>query len=129
MTDSSDQKRETGAAGERIGLVGVLVSHGFGGGWFSWNPGIEACLYDAEIIAAVERGASEEEITDMADRKWPDGYWGGADGLSVHWIAPGTLFRIDEYDGAESIVFPDDQTWQVAPAVSPNHQSDEDRRG
>ena len=34
----------------------------------------------------------------------------GVDGLSVVWVDSGTTFRIDEYDGAESIIDNSDLT-------------------
>ena len=41
-------------------------------------------------------------------------YWGGVDDLEIKWIPEGSLFRVDEYDGAERIVLQDDDDWMVA---------------
>lgn len=99
-------------------LVGVLVSGGYGAGWYSWNSNRPECLFDPEIVHIVEAYNDKEmpqnvitEITTMAERKWPDGYWGGADGLEVVWLPVGTKFQITEYDGAEGLDTIDDIRW------------------
>ena len=35
-------------------------------------------------------------------------FTGGRDGLYIKWVPEGTKFRIDEYDGAESIITDED---------------------
>jgi hypothetical protein len=91
------------------GKVAVLVSPGFGAGWFSWNKEIPACLFDPDIIAAIVDG-KRDEATRIAYAKWPGGSWGGIDGLEVQWLREGTRFIIDEYDGSEQIKTVDDLT-------------------
>lgn len=95
------------------GKVAVLVSHGYGAGWYSW-VGNTDCLFDPDIVQLVLDGAPTETILQRALEKWPDDYWGGVDGLTVHWIPEGTQFRIDEYDGAESIEYCSDAQWIIA---------------
>lgn len=101
--------------------VGVLVSSGYGAGWYSWNVRIEECLFEPEIVHIVEAYKGKElpqnivtEITTIAERKWPDGYWGGAESLEVVWLPVGTKFMIDEYDGAESLYTIDEIRWVEA---------------
>lgn len=96
------------------GQVAVLVSHGYGAGWSTWNPDCDGILFAPEIVDAVLAEASAEAIVEIANRLWPEGYFGGAGGLTVHWVKPGSLFKIDEYDGAESIEFRDADDWIVA---------------
>lgn len=98
--------------------VGVLVSYGYGAGWYSWNPSIKECLFDAEIVHIVEAYANKSmpsnvvnEIMSIAERKCPNGYWGGAEGLKVVWLPVGTKFQITEYDGAESLETINDIGW------------------
>ena len=86
------------------GKVAVLVSPGYGAGWYSWNTEIPECLFDPEIVQAVLAKAKEEELETLAKKKWPNGYWGGAGGLQVSWVSPGEKFRINEYDGYETLV-------------------------
>lgn len=89
----------------RNGKVAVLVSHGYGAGWYSWH-GKKELLYHPEIVKLVEENR-REEITEELCKKLlnTDDYICvlGADGLSIHWISQGTNFRIDEYAGAESL--------------------------
>jgi hypothetical protein len=96
------------------GQIAVLYSPCFGAGWFSWNTEIPECLYDAEVARAVQCG-DHAKAYQIAESKWPRGYWGGACDLRIEWMAPGTAFRIDEYDGRESIVYADHEEWQVVP--------------
>jgi hypothetical protein len=92
-------------------MVAVLYSPGFGAGWFSWNESIPACLFDPEIVDLVERGTNPEDIEALAQKKWPDGYWGGARDLAVEWLSEDALFRIEEYDGSERIITRETQGW------------------
>jgi len=47
-----------------------------------------------------------EELGNGASGKYAD--------LSIAELAAGTLYRIDEYDGMESVMTPDDYAWKVA---------------
>ena len=98
----------------RDGKVAILVSRGFGAGWSTWNGSHPECLTNPEIVAMVEAEALPEEIAAKADELWPDGYWGGADGLRIEWVAEGAQYRIEEYDGSESIDFNDASYWSIA---------------
>ena len=97
----------------RDGKVAVLVSAGYGAGWYSWNSDCPALLFDPALVEAVE-ARDRDRIIARANELYPDGYFGGADGLYVEWLKPGTLFRIDEYDGSESLVTQQDDSWVVA---------------
>jgi catechol 2,3-dioxygenase-like lactoylglutathione lyase family enzyme len=44
----------------------------------------------------------------------PEIYTGGMSDLKVEWIPEGTLFKIHEYDGSESIEYKEDDHWMVA---------------
>jgi hypothetical protein len=98
----------------REGHVAVLVSSGFGAGWYSWHS-IEALLFDPVVVEMVEQGRLEE-IEAYVNSQYPDEspYCGGVDGLGVHWVPVGARFRIDEYDGAESLVLESQEQWIVA---------------
>jgi len=97
----------------RDGKVAVLYSPGYGAGWFSWNTGHEGLLYDPEIVAAVEAD-DRAEAAAIAERKYPDCYAGGASDLAIRWVDEGQRFRIDEYDGSESVVLCDEDAWRTA---------------
>jgi hypothetical protein len=85
------------------GKVAVLYSPGWGAGWWTWNTDNTECLFDTEIVQMVIDGASHKEIEKIAKEKWPKGYWGGADDLTVEWLPIGQRFMIEEYDGNESL--------------------------
>lgn len=38
----------------------------------------------------------------------------GSTNLTIKWLEEGTLFRIDEYDGAESVVIRANVNWLIA---------------
>lgn len=109
----------------RDGKVAVLVSPGHGAGWFSWH-GVEALLFDPDIVRWVEEYQALEHKTPEADfdlytniefhckAKYPDIYIGGADSLEVMWLPIGTHFRIHEYDGYETVEVREEINWMVA---------------
>lgn len=88
------------------GDVAVLYSPGFGAGWSTWiTEYFEDVVFDRRLVELVLND-ERDKITDelMNSFGYPDVYTGGADALEVAWLKPGTHFRIDEYDGSESIV-------------------------
>jgi len=96
----------------RDGKVTVLVSPDYGAGWYSWHR-IEELLYDPSIVLWLE--AKElDKIEHYLALKYPNEYFGGLDDLTVEWIDQGTEFRIDEFDGAESIELKANTKWLVA---------------
>ena len=101
---------------ERDGMVAVLYSPGFGAGWSTWNEDhAEELLFDKELVLALENGGPVE-VEKIIEKRYPNNeiYTGGADDLKVRWLPKGTVFRIDEYDGNESIVYLGDDSWMVA---------------
>lgn len=102
----------------RDGKVAVLISIGYGAGWYSWH-GIEELLYDPHIVRILENPDEDEDsetIFNYCVEKYGDGsgYFGGVDGLEIVWIPEGKRFRIEEYDGAESVIFEESITWLTA---------------
>ena len=102
------------------GCVAVLVSHGYGAGWSTWEHD-ERMLFDPVLAEMLEDGRAVEgdaawlkKIEKVAKERYPDAYLGGLDGLTVHWVPEGSRFRIEEYYGAESIVFENEYRWSVA---------------
>lgn len=96
----------------RDGKVAVLVSPDYGAGWYSWHR-IEELLYDPSIVLWLE--AKElDKIEHYLALKYPNEYFGGLDDLTVEWIDQGSEFRIDEFDGAESIELKANTKWLVA---------------
>lgn len=117
--------------------IAVLVSGGFGAGWYSWNLENKDCLTNPKLIELVlEKEKLEDELgkinwslRDKSETKkkinlsikniedvstglyGKDFYSGGASGLYVEWIEEGYSFKIEEYDGNESILFRDSEDW------------------
>jgi hypothetical protein len=86
------------------GNVAILISPGFGAGWSTWTQGeqAEAMLFDSRLVDYVlQTGAEGLDV--YAESLGYTGYMGGAEGVVVQWLEPGTRFLIDEYDGSESI--------------------------
>jgi hypothetical protein len=94
--------------------VAVVVSAGHGAGWSSWGMPEEA-LFDPIIVDFVEADKINSiEFKEYIESEYPNSYLGGAYGLYVHWVPEGKEFRIDEYDGAESLVLKDNESWITA---------------
>lgn len=87
------------------GNVAILISHGFGAGWYTWHNK-EELLFHPKLIELVEKD-KRDEITEELCKKLLgiDDYICvlGAEGLKIHWLPIGTQFKIEEYDGAESL--------------------------
>lgn len=96
----------------RDGKVAVLYSPGYGCGWYA-SHNIEALLFDPSIVKWIEDN-ERDKVENYMTLKYPDVYTGGLDRLAIHWLRVGTLFRIDEYDGFESIVTRDEDEWVIA---------------
>lgn len=92
------------------GDVAVLVSRGFGSGWSTWGQNV----FEPRIVEAILEGKSDPEIVEIAREIYPDAYVGGIEGLEVQWVPIGTRFRIEEYDGAESLRREDKYEWETA---------------
>ncbi len=96
------------------GKVAVLYSPGFGAGWSTWaSEYAEELVYDPMIVDMVEANRFDELASYMSLR-YPEVYTGGMTDLTVAWLPVGTLFKINEYDGSESLEFKEDNDWLVA---------------
>lgn len=98
----------------RDGKVALLYSPGYGAGWYSWH-GIEELLYDPVVVSMLESNAEGDAILAYCHEKYgEDEYFGGIDDLTIEWVPIGREFRIDEYDGSESIEYKDEIAWHAA---------------
>ena len=96
----------------RDGKVAVLVSHGFGAGWYSWNKENQDLLFHPKLVEIVEQKRQRE-----IDDEWvkeniglDDVYCEGASSLKIYWLPIGTDFEILEYDGHENLMTVDNLT-------------------
>ena len=97
----------------RDGKVAVLYSPDYGAGWYTWNQENQDMIFDPTVVMFVEDGDLDKAEA-YATLKWPDAYLGGLRDLRVEWIPEGTAFKINEYDGNESIEIRDGGQWIVA---------------
>ena len=95
------------------GMVAVLYSPDYGSGWYTWNPNHPELLFDPAIVQLVEEDKFDELKTYIT-LKYPNIYEGGMWELKIAWIPEGAMFRVNEYDGDESIELKDDADWFTA---------------
>jgi len=95
------------------GHTAVLVSKGTGTGFATQQNATEAMIFDPALIDIILDNDIARAKT-YVERKYPDIDLAGVDGLSVHWIARGTLFTLNSVDGAEYITYFHETTWHEA---------------
>jgi len=95
------------------GKVAVLYSPGFGAGWSTWNQEVPEILFDPAIVVFVEKD-QWAELETYVTLKYPGLYKGGMKDLAVAWVPEGMLFKVNEYDGSESIELKDSDSWILA---------------
>lgn len=99
----------------RDGKVAVLVSPGFGAGWYSWNRDQgPQMLFDPTLVKLIEQDSKYDVLVSHCKEVYPTAYLGGLADLEIRWISKGAQFRIDEYDGSEAIETNHDVDWIVA---------------
>lgn len=101
----------------RDGLVAVLYSPGFGAGWSTWSTEhSQRIVFDPFIVDLMTKADEDwkQKVEAYCIVKYPDMYLGGLDDLVIEWVPVGTEFKIDEYDGNESIVYRNQVNWLVA---------------
>jgi hypothetical protein len=96
----------------RDGKVAVLYSADYGSGWYTWN-GSQALLYDPTLVELVLTGCSSSAIVEYCEREYAITLY-STPRLAVAWVQLGTRFRIEEYDGSETVMLESDYTWMTA---------------
>jgi hypothetical protein len=98
----------------RDGKVGVIYSPDYGAGWFSWNKESPEIMFDPNLINFLEND-EEDKLRAYMELKYPDVFVSeyGLD-LVVEWLPVGTEFKIEEYDGAESLILKEKEVWLIA---------------
>lgn len=81
--------------------VAVLYSPGYGAGWYTWNKDNEGLIFDKEIVQAVID--KDFKLADKIATEKYNAFTGGVHDLEIKWMAVGTQFKINEYDGSESL--------------------------
>lgn len=112
------QKEGTGAMDKVCidGKVAVLYSPGYGAGWSTWNSDIPELIFDPTLVQMILDRLDLQTVKDYCSTKWPDQdlYFGGLEDLCIYWVPEGERFRINEYDGNETVVLLNDEYWYTA---------------
>ena len=100
------------------GKVAVLYSPGFGAGWSTWNEAFaEFFLFDKGLVELALSGAKEDAVREYLESSLPYSdilYLGGWKNISVKYLPVGTVFRVNEYDGSESVIVFDENDYFTA---------------
>ena len=96
----------------RNDLVAVIISPNHGAGWYSWHD-VESLLYDPVIVSYLEV-EDYDSIEAYLTENYPNKYFPKSHELAVVWVPAGARFRIDEYDGSESLILERDEVWLTA---------------
>ena len=96
---------------KKDGKTAVLVSPGFGAGFSTWNK--PEMAVDFDLVEAFLSG-DKTRFAYILLEKYENAYDGGVEDLEVQWVDEGKKFRIDEYDGNESIEVFDEEVWFTA---------------
>lgn len=87
------------------GEVALLISHGYGAGWSTWNHKFPECLTDPEVVTMLILGSTPRDIEQFVEDKYGhEFYSGGADGLTIVWVPEGSKYFIIEQDGSETLL-------------------------
>ena len=104
------------------GKMAVLISPSYGAGWSTWN--FRELAYNKLVVDAFldhkEGRITNDEFEEHITSLYPNYhiYFGGFDdGLEIVWVPFGRRFYVTEYDGYESLVFPDELTITAGPRI------------
>jgi hypothetical protein len=102
------------------GKVAVCYSPGYGAGWSSWADDElkEALMFHPAIVNMILEGKEdlidEQWLVDNLGEEYENVYTGGLKNLTIEWIPQGSLVRINEYDGYESVEIYDTDNYFIA---------------
>jgi len=93
------------------GKVAVVYSPDFGGGWSTWHDVDPMDSRMAEAVISGDKAKMKKAFVEMSGESefLPD-----FEQLRVAWLPVGQEFRINEYDGHESIQLKEDIAWFTA---------------
>lgn len=98
--------------------VEVLVSSGFGAGWSTWNE--PELAYDKRVVDLFKKygpkitDEQEETIAEAIHAMGYDTpYMGGWKCIHIEVVPCALYWRIDEYDGAETLEIFDSRDWNM----------------
>ena len=96
---------------KKDGKTAVLVSPGFGAGFSTWNK--PEMAVDFDLVEAFLSG-DKTRFTYTLLEKYENAYDGGVEDLEIQWVDEGKKFRVEEYDGNESLEVFNEEVWFTA---------------
>lgn len=102
------------------GKVAVCYSPGFGAGWSSWADDElrETLMFHPAIVNMIledkEHLIDEQWLIKNLGEEYKNVYTGGVRDLLIEWVPQGSLVRINEYDGYESVEIYDTDNYFMA---------------
>jgi len=100
----------------RDGMVAVLYSPGYGGGWSTEDLPPETAFHP-KLVELVEENRRDEITGELCEALFGHNCWvnrGMCDSLEICWVPQGTDFYIENYDGFEKVVSSGDDNWHTA---------------
>ena len=98
--------------------VEVLVSSGYGAGWSTWNA--TELAYDKRIVDLFKKygpNITDEQAETIAETIGAMGYeipyMGGWKNIYITVVPCALYWRINEYDGAETLEIFDSHNWNI----------------
>jgi len=99
---------------KRDGFVAVVLTNDYGRGFSSSLAKAMRmqAMFDPVIVASLDNMEDGLGLDGLTDYLWDTYRWdGNIDDLDVVWVREGRQFVLDEYDGAEGLLFRDEQEW------------------
>jgi hypothetical protein len=90
------------------GRIAVVLSKDYGMGWWTWHGDLE-WLTHPELARAIDDGFLGD-AQDILDDNYGH-YQYSATNLRVEWVDRHRKFKIEEYDGYETITYKDEINW------------------
>jgi hypothetical protein len=94
-------------------MVGIVHSEFHGCGWSTWHNLDPDMMFDPALVDLVLDG-DKNKIEMYIKLRWPDTEHIIIPKLAVTFVPEGTRFRIEEYDGLETVVTEQDYAWITA---------------
>lgn len=91
------------------GKIAVCYSPGYGAGWSSWAEDElqETLMFHPAIVNMILEGKQhlidEQWLIENLGEEYEYIYAGDVKTLTIEWVPQGSLVRINEYDGFESV--------------------------
>ena len=102
------------------GKVAVCYSPGYGAGWSSWAEDElqETLMFHPAIVNMILEGKQnlidEQWLIENLGKEYEYIYTGDVQTLTIEWVPQGSLVRINEYDGYESVEIYDNDNYFIA---------------